>query len=270
MSFLEQLRQTLACEAEVPAPQTLRELATRLRTLVGPSERLAQHCRDFARRCQETRQHNEQALGSTRGRLFELWSLQDATYQDLIEHLQGAARLAERGHASSLIRLADSLDELLLELRDSIDAMEQWRQGGQRRCLACGWSDDEQAEVCPSCELTLMRPARELRGGSEGPAELGPTQQQLYQSLTQVAAGCLDLAELGPPLDRLRWQLRECQRQLSQAEPGEERGRTEQLLNEAERGLDEIELAFDSLDAQHLEDGWHRYFQAELALRSEF
>ena len=268
MSFLEQLRQTMACEAEVPPPQTLRELASRLRTLVGPSERLAQQCREFARRCQEVREQNERALGSTQGRLYELWSLQDATYLDLVDHLLGAARLAERGHASSLIRLAESLDELLLELRESLEAMEHWRQAGQRRCLACGWSDD-QAESCPSCQLTLLRPARQLRGGSEGPTELGPLQLHLYQCLTQVAAGCLDLSELGAPLDRLRWQLRECQRQLTRAESGCERLRSEQLLSEAEGGLDEIELAFENLDAQHLEDGWFRYFQAELALRSE-
>lgn len=261
MSYLDHLKESLKIEEELAPPQNLGQLSRRLKVQAHTDTQLAKICLEFALRCAETRRANADDLQDSRGKLQQLWQVQDEIYQDLVEHLEQAARYLT-GPIQGLPRLSQSFEALLLDLRESIQAMDKWRTARSLRCLACGWSDGS-TDVCPHCDITVLQPVRQTRGQEKIYAELSGRQFELFSGVSEVLAGAADLDSLWEPLDELQGHYQQCLEELAGAQPTEDLKPLTETLTLAIAGLDTMARTFDDLDAQHLEDGWHTFFVAE-------
>lgn len=254
MEFLATLKRSLIRNDGGKAPPgNLMELYDLL--LTGPA---SEQCRLWAGRLRG--QHDAQAasLGVTRGQSRRLWAEQSLIYQDLIASLEGLA-------ANWVMAEVEVFAELLEEFRESVEAMDAWTRSEEPRCLACGWGG--RADTCPHCRLHLLKPVRRLSPEfMEVP--LAERQNLVFASIVGILEGSLDLETLLEPLSELHADYERVAGQLDyqHVEEYPEVLAVAQLLDQAQQGLQEISLAFEDYDAQHLEDGWHQFFVCEQTL----
>ena len=263
MEFIAHLKRSLnRASAQPKEPENLLELGDQLRQ--SPSPELASSCRLWAQELRRLHQTQGQLLNPTRGQSRRLWAEQSLIYLDLIATLELAACQVDQQLWSDLAGTVRDFDAYTEELGDSLAAMAEWSRSEHPRCLACGW--DGQASTCPHCQRQTLKPIRHPRT-VDASAPLANKQGQVFETILAILAGTVDLEILWQPLQELRQDYNESAVEVVAAvEDHPEVGAVARWMSQALEGLEEIERVFEDFDAQHIEDGWHRFFVSERSL----
>lgn len=266
MNFLDHLRQNFQSQQSSPqAPANLSILGESVLDSLRQrkaSVELIRACRQWGRAVEVVQRSQHERMQHMRGQPKKLWTEQQLIYQDLVCILGRLAELLENQSWEEVAQESRSYVDLLDELQVALEAMDEWWNSEELRCLRCGASPPE--SHCRHCELTLMRPIRRFAPAGARQVSLGEAQAEVLKGIQSVNAGMADLAVLQQPLQ----QLDAIYRQVLQTLPGPERApQVVQGLRQALQGIETMRLCFDDHDAQHLEDGWHRFFTSELALK---
>jgi len=264
MELIANLQRSFARPTGQPkAPANLLELATLLRQ-AQPGAEVARYCQLWARELQKIHESQRQSLSKTRGTSRKIWAEQSLIYQDLIATLGAAAEQIQKKAHRALSSTRQELDELLEEFADSLQAMDDWSKSQHPRCLACGW--DGEASCCPHCQLHLLQPVRQARPTAT-PLALASNHAQIFDTVVAVLQGTADLESLAPPLLELQSDFVQAVVDANaSAEIHPEMVVVAEILENALGGLEVMGQAFEDLDAQHLEDGWHQFYISQIHL----
>ncbi|MBS2040735.1 hypothetical protein JST97_37455 [bacterium] len=263
MQFLANLQRStrLLAAGERKEPQNLQELADEVRHFPGAQS--AHYCRLWARHLEWHLQDQHAKMSQIRGQSRRLWLEQCLIYQDLVASLEDVAQQMNSGEGLPIEEQLSELEALVEEFAQSAQEMQAWLESNHARCLACGW-DGEQPS-CPHCQKQLLKPVREAR-----PAHLrvplADKQAQVFDTVVAVLEGRDDLESLWEPLQDLLNDYCEANQRLNLAADEPEVTVVAQIIGGALDGLDEMVRVFEDSDAQHLEDGWHRFFHSEQCL----
>ena len=263
MEFIANLKRSIrSLSGQTKAPINLLELGDRLRDSAGPE--VATYCRLWAGELRRVHATEGQRLNSTRGQSRRLWAEQSLIYQDLFVCLEQAAALLEEQPGQLSPQILDEFDSLIAEFGESLAALAAWARSEHPRCLACGW--DGSAPTCPHCRLQTLKPIRQAQPVYAS-VPLAEAQEQVFESIVAILEGACDLESLWHPLQNLHQQYDQAAAQVAAAlEVHPEVEAVAAYMDEALDGLAEISQVFEDFDAQHLEDGWHRFFTSELSL----
>jgi len=242
------------------APENLLELLDRLQSRRAVPE-IPRYCKIWAAELRRLHQTHGLRLDNSRGRSRKIWTEQKLIYLDLISTLEEIGR--RWGH-SGLDRLVNDFAELLGEFEESLEAMEAWNRCDHPRCMACSWDGPEL--FCPHCKLQTLRPVRKNRPAGTS-AELGPRQSEVFETIVSILHGDQDLNTLWEPLQDLQADFDDATSDLLEAVAScPEVSPLADLMSQALQGLEEIGQVFEDRDAQHLEDGWNRFYVSQLKL----
>lgn len=264
MELIANLQRSFARPTGQPkAPANLLELATLLRQ-AQPGAEVARYSQLWARELQKIHDKQREILNPMRGTSRKIWAEQSLIYQDMIAALGLAGEQIRKKAYRALAETRQELDGLLEEFADSLQAMEDWSKSQHPRCLACGW--DGQAPSCPHCQIHLLQPVRQPRPTAT-PLALASNHAEIFDTVVAVLQGATDLENLAPPLIELQNDFEQAVIDAkASAEIHPEMVVIAGILEEALGGLEVMGLAFDDLDAQHLEDGWHQFFVSQITL----
>lgn len=263
MEFIANLKRSIRrVSGPAKAPDNLLELGDRMRESAGPE--VANYCRLWAGELRRLRTTEGQRLNSTRGSSRRLWAEQSLIYQDLFLCLEQAASQLDGQSGPLQGEILDEFDSLIAEFGESLAALAAWSRSQHPRCLACGW--DGSAPGCPHCRLQTLKPIRQAQPVYAS-VTLAEAQEQVFGSIVAILEGACDLESLWHPLQHLHQQYDQAAAQVAAAlEVHPEVEAVVEYMDQALEGLAEISQVFEDFDAQHLEDGWHRFFTSEISL----